>query len=141
MLTREQRFEAIAAAEGTTLVAAADAVLARHAVTVLRPPTGGAVMMRAFETAEGSVFNLGEVSVTEAEVEIAGRRGYAMVMGFAPEHALAGAVIDAALEARVEQSDALGAVLRAAVAERAERMAAEWRRLAPTLVSFDEIPQ
>jgi alpha-D-ribose 1-methylphosphonate 5-triphosphate synthase subunit PhnG len=139
MLTREQRFEAIAVADPAALVPAANALLAAHPVEVLRPPVGGSVMIRAIETAEGSPFNLGEVSVTEAEVELAGQRGYAMVMGFAPEHALAGAIIDAAMEARIDQAPALEALLIASIDSAAREQAAGWETLAPTLVTFDEI--
>ncbi|MBK7127657.1 MAG: phosphonate C-P lyase system protein PhnH [Dehalococcoidia bacterium] len=91
----------LAIADEPALVALADQILAAHSVTVLRPPVSGACMMRAIETAEGSVFNLGEVSITEAEVELEGERGYCMVMGCAPQKALAGAVLDAAAEANL----------------------------------------
>jgi alpha-D-ribose 1-methylphosphonate 5-triphosphate synthase subunit PhnG len=139
VLTREERFEAIALAEEGPLVALADTVLGGHEVRVLRPPAGGAVMMRAIETAEGSTFNLGEVAVTEAEVEVAGERGYCVVMGFAPAKALAGAVIDAAAEAGIAR-EPIEEFLRAAVAAKMRADAEEWARLAPTRVQFDEIP-
>ena len=139
MLTREERFEAIALSESGALVAVADRILASREVSILRPPQSGAVMMRAIETAEGSVFNLGEVSVTEAEVEIEGERGYAMVLGFAPEKALAGAVLDAAAEAGIDTA-AIDALLVNAVDTEQRRRHAEWQRLAQTRVQFDEIP-
>jgi alpha-D-ribose 1-methylphosphonate 5-triphosphate synthase subunit PhnG len=139
MLTRDERFEAIALSESGALVAVADRILASREVSILRPPQSGAVMMRAIETAEGSVFNLGEVSVTEAEVEIEGERGYAMVLGFAPEKALAGAVLDAAAEAGID-TGTIDALLVEAVATEQRRRQAEWQRLAQTRVQFDEIP-
>lgn len=140
MLSREERFEALAIAQESHLVAAADRVLGEHPVTVLRPPVSGAVMMRAIETAEGSVFNLGEVAVTEAEVELAGERGYCMVLGYAPQKALAGAVLDAAAEARVAV-DVIEAPLRRALDEEARSRQSAWEELAPTRVQFDEIPE
>lgn len=140
MFSREERFEAFALASERDLVTLADHVLSAREVSVLRPPQSGAVMMRAIETAEGSVFNLGEVSVTEAEVELSGERGYAMVMGYAPEKALAGAVLDAAAEAGIE-SEAIAKLLEQAMRDEHERRAAEWQALAPTRVEFDEIPE
>ena len=140
MRTREERFEALAIADEPALVALADQILAAHSVTVLRPPVSGACMMRAIETAEGSVFNLGEVSITEAEVELEGERGYCMVMGYAPQKALAGAVLDAAAEANLLFAD-IERLLRNSIEAEQRRRTAEWEALAPTRVQFDEIPE
>ena len=140
MFTREERFEALAIADEGRLVAAADDILAEHAVTVLRPPVSGAVMMRAIETAEGSIFNLGEVAVTEAEIELRGERGYCMVMGYAPQKALAGAVLDAAAEAHIAAAE-IEALLREAMDSQDAQQRADWELLAPTRVQFDEIPE
>ena len=140
MLTREERFDALTAADTEALVAMADELLSTHEVTVLRAPAGAAVMMRAIETAEGSTFNLGEVSVTEAEVELAGERGYCMVLGFNPEKALAGAVLDAAAEGRLDSAGEIERLLLGALENRRLAQLAEWNRLAPTRVQFDEIP-
>jgi alpha-D-ribose 1-methylphosphonate 5-triphosphate synthase subunit PhnG len=63
-----------------------------------------------------------------------------MVMGYAPDRALAAAVLDAAAEAHIAH-DELEAILREAVAAAEEREAQLWRRLAPTRVQFDEIPE
>ncbi|HMO54895.1 MAG TPA: phosphonate C-P lyase system protein PhnG, partial [Tepidiformaceae bacterium] len=134
------RFQAIGLAGEAELVAMADRVLAARDVTVLRPPQSGAVMLRAIETAEGSVFNLGEGSVTEAEVELAGERGYSMVMGYAPQKALAGAVLDAAAEAGIEVEE-IGRLLERALEAEHSRRTAQWRALAATRVEFDEIPE
>lgn len=140
MLNREDRFEALSLADEDGLVEIADRILANHHVTVLRPPVSGAVMMRAIETAEGSAFNLGEVSVTEAEVELGGERGYSMVMGYSPRKALAAAVLDAAAEANLAIHE-IDSVLQAAFRDEAERRGHEWAALSPTRVQFDEIPE
>ena len=141
MLNREARFAAIALADADRLELVADGILVTEEVTVLRSPTGGTLMMRAIETAAGTVFNLGEVAVTEAEVLIRGERGYAMVQGFAPKHALAGAIIDAAAAAGVGDTEQIERVLEEAIDRKAEQDLADWRAVAPTRVSFDEIPQ
>jgi alpha-D-ribose 1-methylphosphonate 5-triphosphate synthase subunit PhnG len=140
VFTREGRFEAIAVADAAELISLADRVLARHEVTVLRPPASGAVMMRAVETAEGSVFNLGEVAVTEAEVELGGERGYCMVLGHAPEKALAGAILDAAAQASVAATE-IETLLAESVARREDADRQAWASLAATRVRFDEIPE
>jgi alpha-D-ribose 1-methylphosphonate 5-triphosphate synthase subunit PhnG len=141
MYIREQRFEALAMADPSLIEVAANQILATHEVAILREPVPASIMMRATETAEGSVFNLGEVTVTEAEVEISGERGYAMVVGLAPAHALSAAILDAAYEADPGARDGIDAVLDAAIAATRHRHAAEWARLADTRVAFDELPQ
>nr|MBA2449497.1 phosphonate C-P lyase system protein PhnG [Chloroflexota bacterium] len=81
-MDRNARFEAIADCDEAVLTGLAERVLASSAaVTVVREPTPGMLMLRARESAGRSVFNLGEVTVTEAEVEIDGHRGYAMTTG------------------------------------------------------------
>jgi len=139
-MDRNERFEAIALCDEDRLTVLADQVLsAGAAVTVLRGPLSGMLMMRARESTERSVFNLGEVTVTEAEVEIDGHTGYAMVMGLRPRKALAGAIVDAAAEARTMTPE-IEALLSEALALDASRRAARWQRVAGTRVEFDEIP-
>src|SRR5262245_18322581 len=74
---------------------------------IITPPTVGTVMARAMDSAGGDVFNLGEVVVSQARVSFGGHEGWAMVVGHEPEHALALAIVDAALEARHRASLAL----------------------------------
>lgn len=139
-MDRNARFEAIALCDEATLRTLAERVLGEVSVTVLRTPAPGMVMMRARERARVSLFNLGEVTVSEAEVEIDGHRGYAMTMGLAPARALAGAIVDAAAEALAGLRPEIEAVLAEALADAATRKAERWQRVAGTRVQFDEIP-
>jgi alpha-D-ribose 1-methylphosphonate 5-triphosphate synthase subunit PhnG len=77
-----------------------DAPLARHwpevAVTCLKGPESGLVMLRGRIGGDGSPFNLGEAAVTRAVIEIVdGPRGYAFVLGRDKHKAQAAAVLDA----------------------------------------------
>jgi alpha-D-ribose 1-methylphosphonate 5-triphosphate synthase subunit PhnG len=140
-MDRNQRFEAIAVCDEAVLARLAERALAGGAaVTVLREPTPGMVMMRARESARRSLFNLGEVAVTEAEVEIGPHRGYAMTMGLRPAKALAGAIVDAAAEADPALRPTIEAALREATAADEAGRAARRRRIVGTRVRFDEIP-
>jgi alpha-D-ribose 1-methylphosphonate 5-triphosphate synthase subunit PhnG len=139
-MDRNRRFEAIARCDETALRGLAERVLASAEVSVLRAPTPGMLMMRARERAHASLFNLGEVTVTEAEVEVAGHRGYAMTMGVTPAKALAGAIVDAGAEALGDLRPAIEAVLTRALADGAIQKAERWQRVADTRVQFDEIP-
>lgn len=138
-MEREERLEAMSAAPEDGLVALADELLAGFEVEVTRGPQVGLLMMRIEEPAEGLTFNFTEVTVSEAEVSAGEHRGYAMVLGQAPEKALAAAVLDAAIEASHPETRRIEAFLedvrRAAAAAWEER----WAEVAPTRVQFEDV--
>ena len=140
-LTREQRMEALGIADEAALVDLADRVLDSVEVEVLRGPSVGLLMVRAEEPSDRLPFNLAEVTVSEAEVSAEGDRGYAMVMGRCPEKALAGAILDVAVERGHPLSAEIESLLQHAVATEEERVRRELQRVAPTRVRFEEILQ
>lgn len=71
-------------------------------ITVLKNQTG-LVMLPYTDSAQGTVFHLGEVLVAEAQVRLNDQHdGYALVVGRDVELALAIALIDAAVTAGIE---------------------------------------
>ena len=138
-MEREERLEAVAGASLGSLVDLADRVMQTMDVEVVYGPTVGLLMARAEDPGERLAFNFVEVTVTEAEVLAGNERGYAMVMGRAPEKALAAAVLDAALESGHPLShEILGLLYRAQAALQQERQA-RWERVAPTQVQFEDV--
>lgn len=105
-------------------------------IAVILPPTVGMVMVRVTDSAKGEVFNLGEALVTEARVSLNGTEGWSMVMGNDSTHALAAAIVDAALAEDVAGSPALIAELERAAGEQGRRRQVDWERVAPTRVDF-----
>lgn len=138
-LDRERRLEAISLASLDVLEPLADEVLETLDVEVSRGPSVGLLMVRVEEPSERLRFNFTEVTVSEAEVTAAGQRGYAMVLGRAPEKALAGAILDLALETEHPASSAIERALQSALAGEAERQREDWARVAPTRVRFEEM--
>jgi alpha-D-ribose 1-methylphosphonate 5-triphosphate synthase subunit PhnG len=142
-MDRNRRFEILAAAQGDPepLLALAEEVLLAtgDARAVVTPPRVGMLMLRLREPVEGEAFNAGEVLVTEAQVALGGHQGYAMRLGRQPEVALAAAVLDAAVEAGHDLAPRILERLAALDRAERERQAAEWRRVAPTRVAFDEM--
>lgn len=138
-MNREQRLEAMAAADAAAIVALADDVLATFDVEVTRGPTVGLLMVRVEEPADRLPFNFTEVTVAEAEVSAGDHRGYAMVMGKSMEHALAAAVLDAALAAEHPLSDRIDRFLNEAVTTAERHWAARWAEIAPTRVQFEDV--
>ena len=77
------------------------------AITVLQNRTG-LVMLPYRDSAEGTIFHLGEVLISEAHIRLEdGVEGYGMVMGRDLEQAMAVAVLDAALSAQIMTEDVL----------------------------------
>jgi alpha-D-ribose 1-methylphosphonate 5-triphosphate synthase subunit PhnG len=72
-------------------------VVGEEDVKIIRPPATGLVMMGVKDSCN-SVFYLGEVFVTEAEVEYKGYKGYGILVGDESEKAYILAAIDAILQ-------------------------------------------
>lgn len=135
---RTDRFELVAATAGDTLAGLANAVLETDPpFTVLQEPKPQLLMQRVREPVERRPFNLGEVVVTAAEVEIGDSRGFAMYPGKAERAALSGAVVDAAVADGHEHSDRITAELAATAEERAAERANEWGETRHTAVEFE----
>lgn len=139
-LTREQRCALLAEAERDELVALADECLADGAaVRVLAGPEVGVVTAQVREPVLAERFLLGDVLACRAEVELSGQRGWAMRLGDDRAAALAAAVLDAEAESGRPLTARVEDLCRAVAGRRAEREAAEWAELAPTIVEFEEL--
>lgn len=140
---RNRRFSILAQAAdpATALLDLAERVLTEsgEAVAVVTPPQVGMVMLRLREPVDGTVFNAGEVLVTEARVMLGTHDGYAMRLGRAPELTLAAALLDAAVEGEHPLTPAIEAALGACEEAESARQLTTWREVAPTRVAFDEM--
>ncbi|CAN5702112.1 hypothetical protein BH20ACT2_BH20ACT2_06840 [soil metagenome] len=137
---RERRAELLAAVEPGSLVALAERCLADGVTPrVLAGPEVGMVMLQVREPVAKERFYLGEVLVTRAEVELGGRRGWAMVMGSDRVRALAAAICDAEVEADRPCAPDVLALCEHTAAEEAASDRAERAELAPTEVAFEEL--
>lgn len=106
------------------------------AITVLQNRTG-LVMLPYTDTAEGTVFHLGEVLVSEGHIRIeGGAEGYGMVLGRDVEFALAVAVVDAALTAGIE-TERITAFIKQQAAVQAEADRDEARKVESTRVEME----
>jgi alpha-D-ribose 1-methylphosphonate 5-triphosphate synthase subunit PhnG len=138
-MDRERRCQGIALADAAVLVEMADEVLADLEVTVTRGPTVGLLAVRVEEPFERLAFNFTEVTVSEAEVSAGGQRGYAILLGRRPEQALAGAILDAAVQCGHRSAHRIEAMLRRALEAEQARIEGERARVAPTRVNFEEM--
>lgn len=76
-----------------------EAMLPSGQITVTRPPKTGLLMMTAKDSFRTD-FYLGEILVTEVEVEFAGTTGYAMLIGDNAGKAILAASVEAVLQSR-----------------------------------------
>lgn len=135
---RSDRFELIAGCDGATLARFANDVLEDDPpLAVRQDPRPQLVMQQVVEPVERRPFNLGEVVVTPAEVELDGHRGFAMLPGKAERAALSGAIVDAAVAGGHRLTDEITTTLTdVATAQRARRQQA-WAESKHTTVDFE----
>lgn len=106
------------------------------AVTVLRRPEAGLVMVRGRTGGDGDAFNLGEMTVTRCVVRLDnGCDGYAFIPGRDGECARDAAVIDALMQTP-NLADAVTSALEPVRLRQASDLAAAERRTAATRVNF-----
>lgn len=132
----------LAEADPATLIAVADEILdsAEVEVEIVRGPEVGTVAAQVREPIAGTRFLLCDVLVSSAEVTIDGTPGWGMRLGADPAAALAQAVCEAELVRGGPRAQRLTELCADAAAVRRMERVAEWERLAPTIVEFEEIP-
>jgi len=134
---RSDRFELIATCDGGTLGRFANEVLADDPpLSVRQEPRPQLIMHRVREPVERRPFNLGEVLVTPAEVDLDGVLGFAMVPGKNERAALSGAIVDAAVAAGHETASDIVEALVDVDARRREKRRLAWAESKHTTVDF-----
>lgn len=109
-------------------------------IVVTRPPTVGSVVTQVREPVAELRFILADVLACQAEVTLRGKVGWAMRMGSDRLATLAAAVCAAEYESGGPHRDDVIALCDQSHTRREQARAAEWERLAPSIVEFEEIP-
>jgi len=114
-------------------------LLSTEEINITKSPQTGLLMMIVQDSFDTD-FYLGEILVTEAEVECRGKTGYAMVMGDEPERALLAASVDAVMQGDNED---FKKQIRGFVSEQMEKINStrekESALVAKTKVSFESM--
>lgn len=135
---RSTRFELIAVCDETVLARFANEILdADPTLAILQEPKPQLLMQQVREPVEHRPFNLGEVLVTPAEVELNSERGFAMQPGKAERAALSGAIVDAAVADGHDRADAMAEALEAAGKREEAERTREWSESRHTAVEFE----
>jgi alpha-D-ribose 1-methylphosphonate 5-triphosphate synthase subunit PhnG len=111
----------------------------RYPVEEISAPEGALVMVKKRESARGVLFYLGELLVTEAKVRIGEAVGIGIVAGYAYREARRMAVIDAAFNAELPETEGWASLLVDEEAAIAAADEAEGRRVARSRVSFESM--
>lgn len=141
--TPDERAEILAFAARDELVPLAERLLSEGALdglSVIRPPQVGLVLMQVREPVADLRFYLGEVLATQCSVELDGTPGWSMRGGDDRVTALAGAVLDAIAAANGPQAQQVQALCAQVAQRRRWEHEAEWEQIAPTAVTFEELP-
>ncbi|MGN6125363.1 MAG: phosphonate C-P lyase system protein PhnG [Humibacter sp.] len=109
-------------------------------LTVTRPPATGVVVTQVRDVVAEERFILGDVMVTQAEVQRRGAFGWAMRLGSDRMAALSAAILEAEWVAAGPRATEIEELVERTIEARRLARAEEWERLAPSIVEFEEIP-
>ena len=137
--SREELSELLSLADPQALVEAANQCITEATLTVVRGPEVGTVATQVREPIAGTRFLLADVLVSSAEVTLDGTPGWAMRLGADRPAALAQAICDAELARDGRLAEHLHRLCSDIATTRDLDRAAEWERLAPTVVEFEEV--
>lgn len=108
-------------------------------VTVTKPPQVGVVVAQVREPVAEQRFLLGDVMASQAEVRRRGVYGWAMRLGSDTLATLGAAVLAAEYTADGPRRTEIEELVDRTERLRVELRAAEWERLAPSIVEFEEV--
>ncbi|MCL1950285.1 MAG: phosphonate C-P lyase system protein PhnG [Turicibacter sp.] len=103
-MNRRKRTEILIRGDRALSEAFRQEIEALYEVTTIEEAENGLAMVKMRETAQKSLFYLGEVLITEVKVQVGGKMGIGIIQGDEPEWAYDLAVIDAAYNANLIQT-------------------------------------
>jgi len=112
-----------------------------HAIQIIRQPAVCMTMVRAEDSVELQPFYLGEVLVTDCEVQVDGQAGHGLCMGDEPVRCYCMAVIDALLLSDGSGAASVRAFLEGQAVLIADRQRLEYNLIQRTKVDFKLMEQ
>lgn len=136
-MKRRQRTEILIEGSRNLAAGMAHDIADRYEVKLVEQPSQGLVMVKVRETAQRSLFYLGEVLVSECKAQVEGSMGIGVVKGHDHELAYQLAIIDAAYQAGLQETRAWDQALRAEEARISTMRSQFFREIATTKVDFE----
>jgi len=135
-ISKSELFQALSLGDRAPIIELAGRIVENHDIVVLKKPQRMLVMLRVRESARHTLFNAAEALACECMVRIGDVKGYAACLGEDLARVYAMAVIDAALNAGVDECNQITDVLLNIQKTIAESRAAEAKLLLSTKVDF-----
>ena len=136
-MLRKRRTEVLIKGSAEVAVKLAQEILEIYNVQTIEEPNNSLVMVKVRESAQRSLFYLGEVFITECKVMIDGHLGIGMVKGHEPELVYNLAIIDAAYNADLPETNAWTNVLLLEEGRLLEECEALKNKVLKTKVNFE----
>ncbi|BFH60648.1 phosphonate C-P lyase system protein PhnG [Paenibacillus azoreducens] len=136
-MKRRRRTEILIEGSREIASAMAQEISDRYEVRLIEEPNQGLVMAKVRETAEQSLFYIGEVLVSECKVQVEGCMGLGIVKGLHNDLAYQLAVIDAAYQAGLRETLAWEPLLGSEEAKLRARREKAFGQIAKTKVDFE----
>jgi alpha-D-ribose 1-methylphosphonate 5-triphosphate synthase subunit PhnG len=124
-----------------TAITMAEIIKEKYPIEMISEPTEALTMIKVRESAQNSLFYLGEVLVTETKVRVAGKLGIGLVKGHETDLSLALAIIDAAYSAELPETEKWQTLLAELERVGEEVIESRQRELARTKVNFETMNQ
>jgi alpha-D-ribose 1-methylphosphonate 5-triphosphate synthase subunit PhnG len=112
-----------------------------HTIQIIRQPAVCMTMVKAEDSVESQAFYLGEVLVTDCEVQVDGQAGFGLCMGDEPVRSYCMAVIDALLLSADPAATGVKAFLDRQAVLIADRERLEYNFIQQTKVDFKLMEQ
>ncbi|MBA1335515.1 MAG: hypothetical protein HPY66_1140 [Firmicutes bacterium] len=136
-MKRKRRTTILVKGNEQTAKLLADEIINKYPVTTIQKPDNGLIMLKMRESSQKKLFYLGEVLVTECKVQVAGVLGVGIVQDDKPEMAYHLAVIDAAYNAGLAETEKWERILVEEEKRILDREANERVSLLKTRVNFE----
>ncbi|MEI3612475.1 phosphonate C-P lyase system protein PhnG [Pseudogracilibacillus sp. SO30301A] len=141
MLKRSIRTEILIQSNSSLANELAEEIITNYPHKEINAPHYGLTMLKLRESAQNSLFHIGEVLVTECKVEIAGHIGVGIVVGMENDLAKHLAIIDAAYGANLPETIHWAQKLQHAEQKIKEEKAKKQAELLQTKVNFETMEE
>lgn len=136
-MNRKKRTEILINGSSQLVSSMAQQIVERYQVKTMEEPNQGLVMVKIRESAQHSLFYLGEVLVTECRVQVEEEIGLGIVKGVEPTLAYHLAVIDAAYKSKLSETQAWMYFLEKEADQIADQRKKQEAKIMKTKVNFE----
>lgn len=124
-----------------TALEMAEEIQDNHTVDVVSEPGEALTMIKMRETAQNTLFYVGEVLITETKVKVTNKAGIGIVQGHEPDLSKALAIIDAAFSSQLKEANRWLPKLEALEKSGDDEWIVKQKQLAKTKVNFETMNQ